>query len=101
MVHHWKKNGGRVLRLLAFFSADPNAQIRKTKRTFNKYGLRCLLVAKFLPGIDVVAPPLAGMSESSIGRFLVYDSCVQRFGRSHMPELVSSSAGSLTALPLQ
>ena len=70
-----RKNGGRVLRLLAFFSADPNEQIRKTKRTFNKYGLRCLLIAKFIPGIDVVAPPLAGMSESSICRFLVYDSC--------------------------
>ncbi len=69
-----RKNGGRVLRLLAFFSADPNEQIRKTKRTFNKYGLRCLLVAKFIPGIDVVAPPLAGMSECSTACFLVYDS---------------------------
>jgi membrane protein DedA with SNARE-associated domain/rhodanese-related sulfurtransferase len=68
-----RKNGGRVLRLLAAFSADPNEQIRKTKRTFDKHGLRCLLVAKFIPGIDAVAPPLAGMSESSIYRFWAYD----------------------------
>lgn len=69
-----RKHGGRVLRLLAAFSADPNEQIRKTKRLFEKYGLRSLLVAKFIPGIDVVAPPLAGMSESSIYRFWLYDS---------------------------
>ncbi|WP_263383575.1 VTT domain-containing protein [Granulicella arctica] len=69
-----RKHGGRVLRLLAAFSADPNEQIRKTKRTFEKYGLRCLLVAKFIPGIDAVAPPLAGMSEGSIYRFWAYDS---------------------------
>ncbi len=69
-----RKQGGRVLRLLAGFSADPNEQIRKTKRTFEKHGLRCLLFAKFIPGIDAVAPPLAGMSGGSISRFLLYDS---------------------------
>ena len=68
-----RKQGGRVLRLLAAFSVDPNEQIRKTKRTFEKYGLRCLLVAKFIPGIDAVAPPLAGMSGSSFSAFLLYD----------------------------
>ena len=68
-----RKYGGRVLRLLAAFSSDPNEQIRETKCTFEKYGLRCLLVAKFIPGVDIVAPPLAGMSGSSMARFLVYD----------------------------
>ena len=68
-----RKHGGRVLRLLAAFSDDPNAHIRKTKRTFEKFGVRCLLVAKFIPGIDAVAPPLAGMSGSSILRFWAYD----------------------------
>ena len=69
-----RKNGGRVLRLLAAFSADPNEQILKTKRIFERHGLRCLLVAKFIPGIDAVAPPLAGMSENGIYRFWAYDS---------------------------
>jgi membrane protein DedA with SNARE-associated domain/rhodanese-related sulfurtransferase len=68
-----RKHGGRVLRLLAAFSTDPNEQIRKVKRTFARHGLRCLLVAKFIPGIDAVAPPIAGMSESSIYRFWAYD----------------------------
>ena len=68
-----RKYGGRVLRLLAAFSADPNEQIRKTRRIFEKHGLRCLLVAKFIPGIDTVAPPLAGMSGSSFARFVIYD----------------------------
>lgn len=68
-----RKYGGRVLRLLAAFSSDPNEQIRKTKRIFDKHGLRCLILAKFIPGIDTVAPPLAGMSGSTISRFLVYD----------------------------
>ena len=68
-----RKHGGRVLRLLAAFSTDPNEQIRNVKRTFARHGLRCLLVAKFIPGIDAVAPPIAGMSESSIFRFWAYD----------------------------
>ena len=68
-----RRFGGRVLRLLAAFSSDPNEQIRKTKRTFERHGLRCLLFAKFIPGIDAVAPPLAGMSGSSLPGFLLYD----------------------------
>jgi hypothetical protein len=66
-----RKHGSRVLRFFAAFSADPNEQIRKTKRIFEKHGLRCLLIAKFVPGINAVAPPLAGMLGSSISRFLV------------------------------
>ncbi len=68
-----RRFGGRVLRLLAAFSSDPNEQIRRTKRTFERHGLRCLLFAKFIPGIDAVAPPLAGMSGSSLLGFLLYD----------------------------
>ena len=69
-----RKYGGRVFRVFVAFSADPNAQIGKVKRTFERYGLRCLLVAKFIPGMDAVAPPIAGMSESNIYRFWAYDS---------------------------
>jgi membrane protein DedA with SNARE-associated domain/rhodanese-related sulfurtransferase len=68
-----RRHGSRVLRLLAAFSVDPNGQIRKVKRTFERHGLRCLLIAKFIPGIDAVAPPVAGMSGSSIYRFWAYD----------------------------
>jgi hypothetical protein len=40
---------------------------------FTRYGLRGIVVAKFLPGMSTVAPPLAGMSGTHVGRFLLAD----------------------------
>jgi hypothetical protein len=47
--------------------------VRQTENAFHKYGLRSLLVSKFIPGLNAVAAPLAGNSRSSYGRFLAYD----------------------------
>jgi rhodanese-related sulfurtransferase len=35
--------------------------------------MRGVVAAKFLPGMSTVTPPLAGMSGTSIGRFLIFD----------------------------
>jgi rhodanese-related sulfurtransferase len=41
---------------------------------FTRYGLRSLLIAKFLPGfLSTVAPPLAGMSGMKFRRFVLFD----------------------------
>jgi hypothetical protein len=47
--------------------------VRQTENAFLKYGLKSLLVSKFVPGLNAVAAPLAGNSRSSYGRFLLYD----------------------------
>jgi len=65
--------GHRVLSLLCRISLEPDSCVRRTQNAFTRYGLHGLLVAKFVPGLSTVAPPLAGMSGVKAGRFLLVD----------------------------
>jgi membrane protein DedA with SNARE-associated domain len=65
--------GHRVLGLLCRISLEPDTCVRQTQNVFSRYGLRGLVVAKFIPGLSTLAPPLAGNSGFSIPRFLFYD----------------------------
>src|SRR3974377_2018518 len=65
--------GNRVLALLCRISLEPDSCVRRTQNVFTKYGLRGLLVAKFVPGMGTVPPPLAGMSKITAGQFLFVD----------------------------
>jgi membrane protein DedA with SNARE-associated domain/rhodanese-related sulfurtransferase len=55
----WK--GSRVLGGLCRIALEPDSCVSKTRNLFAKYGVKSLLVAKFVPGFDTVAPPLAGL----------------------------------------
>jgi membrane protein DedA with SNARE-associated domain/rhodanese-related sulfurtransferase len=65
--------GNQVLSLLCRISLEPDSCVRRTHNVFTKYGLPGVLMAKFVPGMSTVAPPLAGMSQISLGRFLLVD----------------------------
>jgi membrane protein DedA with SNARE-associated domain/rhodanese-related sulfurtransferase len=65
--------GNQVLNLLCRISLEPDTCIRRTQNVFTRYGLKGIAIAKFVPGLSTVAPPLAGMSEVGIARFLVFD----------------------------
>jgi rhodanese-related sulfurtransferase len=65
--------GKRVLRLLCALTPDPSFCIRRGREVFTKKGLRLLLIAKFVPGLDGICPPLAGMLGASRTAFLVHD----------------------------
>ena len=65
--------GKRVLRLLCALTADPSYCIRRGRTNFQKRGVRLLLIAKFIPGLDAITPPLAGMFGTSKPSFLAYD----------------------------
>jgi len=65
--------GKRVLRLLCALTTDPSFCIRRGKEVFAKRGLQLLLVAKFVPGLDGICPPLAGMFGASRAAFLAHD----------------------------
>jgi membrane protein DedA with SNARE-associated domain/rhodanese-related sulfurtransferase len=65
--------GKRVLRLLCALAPDPSYCIRNSKATFAKKGVRALLIAKFIPGLDGICPPLAGMTGASRVDFILYD----------------------------
>lgn len=64
--------GRRVLGLLCHISLEPDSCVRRTETMFLRYGLRSLLVAKFIPGFSTIAPPLAGIVGVGIARFTLY-----------------------------
>jgi len=67
--------GKPVLRLLCALATDPSLCIRKSRGNFARRGLPILLIAKLIPGLGAITPPLAGMSRSPRGLFLAYDAC--------------------------
>jgi hypothetical protein len=69
-----RRRGRRVLRLLCRVSLEPDSCVRQTENAFLKYGMRSLLVSKFISGLNAVAAPLAGNSKAPYWRFLLYDS---------------------------
>jgi membrane protein DedA with SNARE-associated domain len=68
-----RQQGERVLHFLHRFAPDSDAADRRAKRTFAKYGPPILVFDKFVPGLDAVAPPLAGTSGTSRLRFLTLE----------------------------
>ena len=54
--------GHRVLNLLCRISLEPDSCVRRTQDVFTRYGMRGVVVAKFIPGLSTLAPPLAGSS---------------------------------------
>jgi rhodanese-related sulfurtransferase len=61
------------LGFLCRISLEPDSCVRRTQNVFTRYGLRGVVVAKFLPGMSTVAPPLAGMAGVPFGQFLLFD----------------------------
>ena len=66
--------GAKALHFICRIALEPDSCVRRTEHAFLKYGIRSLLVAKFIPGLNAVAAPLAGSSGVSVGRFLLFDS---------------------------
>lgn len=65
--------GGKVLNLLCRISLEPDSCVRKTETSFERNGARSLLIAKFVPGLNTMAPPLAGIIGMRLRRFLLFD----------------------------
>jgi membrane protein DedA with SNARE-associated domain len=68
-----RRYGYRILRTLCRISLSPDSCVRDTEANFEKWGMKSLLIAKFIPGFSTVAPPLAGATQNSTIRFLLYD----------------------------
>jgi membrane protein DedA with SNARE-associated domain len=67
-----RTGGSRVLRVLCKISLEPDSCVRRTEDVFLRYGVRSLIIAKFVPGLSTVAPPLAGIVGVSLPRFTLY-----------------------------
>jgi membrane protein DedA with SNARE-associated domain/rhodanese-related sulfurtransferase len=67
-----RRFGGRVMSLLCRVSLSPDSCVSRTQGAFERWGPKALLVAKFVPGLALIAPPLAGATRMEFGRFLVF-----------------------------
>lgn len=63
--------GRRVLRLLCRISLSPDSCVRQSEYHFERWGGAVLIVAKFVPGLSTVAPPLAGAMRMGWPSFIV------------------------------
>ena len=68
-----RRFGYRILKTLCRVSLSPDSCVRDTEARFERWGLKSLLIAKFVPGFSTVAPPLAGAARHGRVAFLVYD----------------------------
>jgi membrane protein DedA with SNARE-associated domain len=68
-----KRRGVSVLRTLCRISIEPDSCVTAAQTTFENQGARALLIAKFVPGLSTMAPPMAGVSGMTTGTFVVLD----------------------------
>src|SRR5213080_2406929 len=68
-----RRKGIKILQLLCRISLEPDSCVRRTEGIFSKQGARSLLLAKFIPGLSTVAPPLAGIFHMRTRKFLLFD----------------------------
>jgi membrane protein DedA with SNARE-associated domain/rhodanese-related sulfurtransferase len=65
--------GDQILHFIYGLALDPDDAARRSKETFVRHGLRTLMLAKFVVGLDAATPPLAGLSGTSRLRFMAFD----------------------------
>jgi len=65
--------GWRLLGFLCRLSVNPESCILRSAESFYKRGKTTLLIAKFIPGVNTMAPPLAGSMKMRPQQFLRLD----------------------------
>jgi len=68
-----RSRGNRVLSFLCRISLDPDSCVQSSKRIFSRHGTHSLLISKFIPGMNTVAPPLAGIFHMRRAKFLLFN----------------------------
>ncbi len=63
--------GYRVLSSLCRLSINPGFCVSQTEDRFIRWGLGSLVIAKFIPGFSIVAPPIAGSLRMALPSFLL------------------------------
>jgi membrane protein DedA with SNARE-associated domain len=65
--------GWRLLGFLCRLSVNPETCILRSAESFYKRGRAALVIAKFIPGVNTMAPPLAGSMKMPFWQFLGLD----------------------------
>jgi membrane protein DedA with SNARE-associated domain/rhodanese-related sulfurtransferase len=70
-----QKYGIRVLKTLCKVSLEPDSCVSQTQTRFERWGVNSLVIAKFIPGLAIIAPPLAGAMRIGWPRFVFLSTC--------------------------
>ncbi len=70
-----RQAGWGLLGLLCKVSINPESCILRSAESFYKRGRATLVLAKFVPGLNAMAPPLAGSMKMRYDQFLCFDAC--------------------------
>jgi membrane protein DedA with SNARE-associated domain/rhodanese-related sulfurtransferase len=68
-----RKYGHHVLRILCKLSMEPTVCVRRTQDSFGRRREVTLMIAKFVPGLATLAPPVAGENGMPFFSFLFFD----------------------------
>src|SRR5215470_12833242 len=68
-----KWTGWTLLGFLCKVSANPETCILRSAESFYKRGKTTLVIAKFIPGVNTMGPPLAGTMKMRFAQFLWLD----------------------------
>jgi membrane protein DedA with SNARE-associated domain/rhodanese-related sulfurtransferase len=68
-----RKYGHHVLRILCKLSMEPAVCVRRTQDSFGRRRGVTLMIAKFVPGLATLAPPVAGENGMGFASFLLFD----------------------------
>ena len=75
LAWYWagRRFGAGVMRTLCRISLSPDSCVKQSELRFQRWRGRMLLVAKFVPGLSTVAPPLVGAMGLRAGAFVLLD----------------------------
>jgi len=68
-----RRQGRRVLDWLCRIALEPTSCVTRTETFFLAHGPQALMLAKFIPGLSTIAPPLAGIVGLRAALFILYD----------------------------
>ena len=68
-----RSRGNAALQLACKLALNPRVCAARAKRTASRYGARVLLGSKFVPGLSLIMPAIAGMLHVRLQRFLLFD----------------------------
>jgi membrane protein DedA with SNARE-associated domain/rhodanese-related sulfurtransferase len=68
-----RRYGYRVMRQLCRISLSPDSCVQQGESLITRWGGSSLIAAKFVPGVSVVAAPMAGALGMSTARFLAFE----------------------------
>jgi membrane protein DedA with SNARE-associated domain/rhodanese-related sulfurtransferase len=70
-----QRYGIRVLKFLCKVSLEPDSCVSQTQTRFETWGINSLVIAKFIPGLAIIAPPMAGAMRIGWLRFVLLSTC--------------------------